>query len=480
MYKGSLKNFFLAKTTHRIPKILTLAISSSVLVAMVNIDASASAFGGRDSSAVRTDVVLTLASESSNSQFSGLVKRWETISSPITDPTITTTPIVSGDGGGAGTGGTSGGTGGGGTSGGSGGGGTSGGSGGGGTSGGTGGGSAPVTTTTTTTPPSTTTTTAPPTSSSSSGLITAGPSRSECLEPNIPSGDYGLSYIQSAVSGFDAETNSNVTCVLAYLNGAQTWAQWDDPWVTQAYEGYTAWVAQEPQTRQVVLQVDLIPSSLSDVSNPLSWEQSCAAGNFNSYATTLGQNLVAAGLQHSVLRLGAEMNGAWEADFVGNTTQEQNLWATCFDNEVAGLRQAAGEDFLIDWNPNACYEDIPYANFYPGNAYVDILGLDFYDAGCNSPTTPLTFTQLSNESEGLTNFEAFAAAQGKPMSFPEWGLDSTPSGDDPGYVDGIGSAVENGNFAFQSYFNLDDGGTMPLGSDAPQSTAEYQKWFGNS
>ena len=51
---------------------------------------------------------------------------------------------------------------------------------------------------------------------------------------------------------------------------------------------------------------------------------------------------------------------------------------------------------------------------------------------------------------------------------------------DPTYVDGIGSTVENGNFAFQSYFDYVDGNTMLLDSSTPLSLAEYQKWFGNS
>lgn len=225
----------------------------------------------------------------------------------------------------------------------------------------------------------------------------------------------------------------------------------------------------------------MIPASLTDVSNPLSWEQSCAAGDFNTYATELGTNLVAAGLQNTVIRLGAEMNGTWENDFVGNTTQEQNLWAKCFDNEVTGLRQATGEHFLIDWNPNACTQPIPYANYYPGNAYVDIVGLDFYDQGCNSPNTSLTFTQLANETQGLANFEGFANTQGKPMSLPEWGLAVIPSGDDPAYIDGIGSAVANGDYSFQEYFDASDGNALPIDSGTtPLSAQQYGKWFANS
>ncbi|MGH3732944.1 MAG: carboxypeptidase regulatory-like domain-containing protein, partial [Acidimicrobiales bacterium] len=187
------------------------------------------------------------------------------------------------------------------------------------------------------------------------------------------------------------------------------------------------------------------------------------------------------GLGNSVIRLGAEMNGTWETDFTGTTTTEQLAWASCFDNEVAALRQATGEHFLIDWDVNACKGAYPYANFYPGNSYVDILGLDLYDVDCDTPNTSVTFSPLADESWGLTDFEAFAAAQGKPMSFPEWGLSTVPSGDDPAYIDGIGSTVANGNFAFESYFD-GGGGTnskaLALSSSTPLSLAAYQQWFG--
>jgi hypothetical protein len=333
--------------------------------------------------------------------------------------------------------------------------------------------------TTTSSPP--TTTTSPPATSISGGPIVAGASRSECLEPYTTPGVYSLASLEATVSAFDQQTKSNVTCLLAYLNGAQTWTDWQSPWIAGAAGAeYTSWVAQAPQTRQMVLDVDLIPVNLKDIDNPLGWEQSCAAGNFDSYATQLGVNLVAAGLQKSVIRLGVEMNGGWENDYMGTTTQEQNLWATCFANEVTSLRQAAGEHFLIDWNPNACTQSVPYSNFYPGNAYVDILGLDLYDIGCEAPSTKLTFAQLASENYGLNTFEAFAAAQGKPMSFPEWGLATSPSGDDPAYIDGIGAAVANNDFAFEAYFDAGAGSSLILGPGTPLSLAAFQKWFGNS
>lgn len=118
-----------------------------------------------------------------------------------------------------------------------------------------------------------------------------------------------------------------MTCVSACLSGATAWTDWISPWITDPSNGYTSRVAQVPQTRRLILQVNLIPDSLENVNDRLGWEQSCTAGDFNSYATQLGTNLVNAGLRNSVVRLGAEMNGTWEADLIGTTTQEQQLWA---------------------------------------------------------------------------------------------------------------------------------------------------------
>ncbi len=469
MNKGSLTQLLHGQTLHRVPKLATLAVSCCVLVAMVTIDASASP---------KADAHHHSHAHAKSAAHAPL-SDWQSVMSqvveielgrkygrPVAPPTTTTTTPSSTTATGA-----------------------SGGTGGSGGGGGGGGGTAPSDPTTTTTAPPTTTTTAPPTTtttappstlSSSGGLITAGASRSECLVASNPNNT--LADLQASINTFQNATKSTVSCLGVYTDGSQAWTDWSDPWIAGGSgAAYQSWVNQAPQSRQLVVEVDLVPISLQDVNNPLSWETSCAAGDYNTYAAELGTNLVKAGLENSVIRLGSEANGTWEGDFVGTTTQEQNLWASCFDNEVTGLRQATGEHFLIDWNPNACTENIPYSNYYPGNSYVDIMGLDLYDVDCDSPSTAVSFAQLSSEVAGLSTFEAFAAAQGKPMSFPEWGLATSPAGDDPAYIDGIGSTVNNGNFAFQEYFDTGSGASEPIDSGStPLSAAAYAKVFGNS
>ena len=331
---------------------------------------------------------------------------------------------------------------------------------------------------------STTTTTTSDTSTSPQvgGLISAGPSRSECVTLNMNSALSGLAYVQSLVSSFDSVTGSSVTC-LSTFTVAQTWTQWIHPWVDSSEVGVASWVAQQPQSRQIVMALNLIPNQLENVKNPTKWEESCSSGAFDAYAKQLGTNLVAAGLDNTVLRLGPEMNGAWEPDFIGPKKTEQKLWAKCFAKEVTAFRQVVGEHFLFDWNVNACTGNYPYLNFYPGNQFVDIIGLDLYDVGCETPTTRLTFAQLASEPAGLNRFEAFAAAERKPMSLPEWGLSTIPAGDDPAYISGIGSDFTSEDFAFESYFDGAGGPNskaMALGPGTPHSDAAFQQWFGKT
>ena len=65
-----------------------------------------------------------------------------------------------------------------------------------------------------------------------------------------------------------------------------------------------------------------------------------------------------------------------------------------------------------------------------------------------------------------------------PMSFPEWGLLQSPKGDDPAYINGIGSTFAKGNFSFEKYFDAGDRGTLQVGPATPLSLAAFQKWFG--
>ena len=346
---------------------------------------------------------------------------------------------------------------------------------------------APATTTTlapaTTTTLGTTTTTTP--TSGSSGVITAGDSRASCIFFNAPNGVL----TSAGLSAVEATTGVTYNCIEVFSDADPAWSDWVNPWPTRTVsDGWDAWLAQSP-LHQLVLGQQLIPDSVctSVCADPLTWETQCASGAYNGYATQLAQNLVAEGAANTVIRLGKEFNGSWENDYIGTTTAEYTAWAQCFAQEVGAMRAVPGAHFLFDWNLNTCTTAIPLAQAYPGNAYVDIIGADFYDSDCGNPAMTAATEGWSNlyqapeganDSTSLANIAAFAAAHGKPLSLPEWGLD-TSSGDDTAYVNGVSSVVHSGaSVAYQSYFDCGCDGIAMLGSSVPNATAAYTAAFG--
>jgi hypothetical protein len=288
---------------------------------------------------------------------------------------------------------------------------------------------------------------------------------------------------QATLSQASSATGITYNCVMAFNNEMPAWSDWDNPWPFRiASDGWDAWLAASPQ-HQVILGQDLIPQSVSDQSDPLTWEQACAAGDYNQYATALAENLVADHAGNSVIRLGMEANGSWEDDYVGTTGAEMSAWAKCYDNEVTAMRAVPGAGFLFVWNPNICSAGLPLSQWYPGNSYVDIIGADAYDEDCMTLQTVAQEGWTAYSTNGssdpdfpsLANIESFARRSAKPMSFPEWGLNS--GDDDAAYVAEMAQMFQADNFSFQSYFDQNDGGIAALGAGIPNATAAYRQGF---
>ncbi len=328
-----------------------------------------------------------------------------------------------------------------------------------------------TTTSTTTTSTTTTTTTVPPSRSSGrpAGLIQAGDSKLNCIsdEPTA-----------AALAQDLADTGIEYNCIETFTDQNPTWAAWVDPWILVNPDApFIAWVAADPSGHSLIDTQNLIPDS--EASDP-NWTAECAAGDFNLYAAEFATNMVAAGLGDTVIRLGHEMNGDWYNDSLGTTLAEWQQWGQCFAQEVTAMRAVPGCHFLFDWNVNANYRDIPLADFYPGNAYVDIIGIDAYDeTGVSIPAVgqPGRFQALAAEPDGLDEVAAFAAANDKPLSIPEWGTLST-QGDDGAYVTAMANFIASHDVAYNSYFNADVDNVYPLDpSVAPLTVTAYRAAF---
>jgi hypothetical protein len=251
--------------------------------------------------------------------------------------------------------------------------------------------------------------------------------------------------------------------------GRTTWADFTDP-----NSLYSTWTA-EPYTK--VIGIPLYPAGIGDTA------AACIAGTYNGYWTTFATTMKNDGLagQGTIIRLGWEMN--LHTDW-GTPSQ----FAACWRDIVSTVKPIA-PGLLWDWNVNrgssGGMPGTTVLDAYPGNDYVNLVGVDSYDFW--PPTTAAGgWQQQLNGAYGLNYWLAFATAHGKQFSVPEWGLQPTATygsnagGDDPSYISDMYNffASNSGSLSFESYF--DAPGTSLYGPDQyPNSSAEYALLWDN-
>jgi len=266
---------------------------------------------------------------------------------------------------------------------------------------------APPRSTTTTTAPTTTTTTTP-----------QGSSGSSSSPGGAALGVYAGGGDPSAVSDFTSSVGSQPKYAMDFLDGT-SWST-----ITQAGWPYTAWAG---KGFKMIWGVDMLPNSYSPNSNPSAAGGSCygltqeAAGDFNSDFVTVAKNMVSAGFGGSIVRLGWEFNGGW---FPWSANGCAAAFVGAFQQVVTAMRSVPGQSFTFEWNPTRGDQGVGnLANYYPGNTYVDYVGLDVYDVEWASyPGMPAEFSYMETQTYGLNWLASFAAQNNKPMVFPEWGL----------------------------------------------------------
>jgi hypothetical protein len=270
-----------------------------------------------------------------------------------------------------------------------------------------------------------------------------------------------------------------IDCALVYSPSAN-WAQMTDPWYLNHVNpnlNYALWVRNSPadDRRQLIVSQPLIPDDLMGKH----WLDAGARGAYAHYARRFAQNLVNAGVGDAIIRLAWEMNGDWYPDHVPATHAGDAKWVRFWRKTVTAMRSVPGQRFRFDWCPNNGYRDIPLADYYPGNRYVDIIGDDAYDSGVEAGLP--RWSTVYDRPSGLRDIIRFAQAHGKPISLPEWGIAprsvALSGGDDPAYVRGIANVVAHHDVAFQSYFYNHQWATQLKHSR--RSLAAYRSAFGS-
>jgi hypothetical protein len=213
----------------------------------------------------------------------------------------------------------------------------------------------------------------------------------------------------------------------------------------------------------------------------------CATGAYNDQWKRFGTFLVNHNRGDSIVRIGWEFNGDfmyWHVD------ADPTNWVKCFQNVATAIR-STDPNIKIDWTFNAHNSPVPNGGTpwpaYPGDEYVDYIGIDPYDMFPPSPDEA-TFDRQCNDPNGLCYAAKMARDHGKKLSVGEWGVTScsgNPGGDNPLYIRKMWETfVANKDvMGYESYYDDPMPGnvcsTILNGGQNPNSSAEYKKlWDG--
>jgi hypothetical protein len=182
----------------------------------------------------------------------------------------------------------------------------------------------------------------------------------------------------------------------------------------------------------------------------------CAAGTHDEQWRAFGTLMTDRGRGDSIVRLGWEFNVetmAWRGT-------DAATYISCFRHAVDGIR-ATNPSVLIDWTINGHRTPASLCGgvstgCYPGDDYVDVIGIDNYDHYPWSPTKA-AFDETAARAEGLSWLFAFARQHDKPFSVGEWGVVPTADAgkENPAYIQWMHDwfAAHSSNLAYEAYFS---------------------------
>ena len=223
-----------------------------------------------------------------------------------------------------------------------------------------------------------------------------------------------------------------------------------------------------------------------------------AKGSYDKHFAALGRRLVQAGQADAILRVGWEFNiknSHW------NTKHPQDF-IDYWKHIATVMRKVPGQKFEFDWNPVNGYTAYDATKYYPGDSYVDYVGIDVYDltwtpggypypkncsSACRTQRQNTAWDYLMTSDRGLGFWTDFAAQHKKPVSLPEWALWKRPDGrggaDNPSFITRMHAymADPKNNVAYQIYFDFDGSdGQHGLQTYLKSGGKAYKKLFGAS
>ena len=206
-----------------------------------------------------------------------------------------------------------------------------------------------------------------------------------------------------------------------------------------------------------------------------------AAGGYNAQWQKFGA-MIAAKYPTAYIRLGWEMNlpGWKHAAYPAQAEQ----WKEAYRQAVTSIRRG-GSKLRIAWVVNEGPGQTGTQDariFYPGDAYVDYIGMDAYD-WWPGYTTDANIAKHRDSAYGWNFWLDFAKSKNKKFVLPEWGVapaNSASGGDNPKYINFVYSWMKQNQqwIGYESYFSESDSYIRSdLFTNSPKASAEYKRWM---
>jgi Glycosyl hydrolase family 26 len=253
-----------------------------------------------------------------------------------------------------------------------------------------------------------------------------------CAGLQVPIGVYrGDTPDLDPITAYEGFLGGTVDYVLVFMADSPTWAQFEAANLQATTNGPAGTMtagdwAPLLGTRTLMLAV---PACCGGTS----WADEAAGAN-DAHWAALARNLASAGLGTCALRIGRELNGSWYRWQVnpGNAADYRAGYT-----RIVSVMRGAGFTGMFVWNPylgqGTMGPSHGVESAYPGDAVVDVIGLDIYDGNWSGVypgqwdlvTTAQQRTVwdgMLTEWDSLRGWWNLALSHGKKLCFPEWGL----------------------------------------------------------
>lgn len=226
----------------------------------------------------------------------------------------------------------------------------------------------------------------------------------------------------------------------------------------------------------------MLPETHHAGKNPGNWRLA-AKGSFDRYYDSVAKQLGASGVKDLVVRIGWESNDRSSPWFGGS--DPENFKATF--RRIAEIMRRSNPTCAIEWcNVKDGAQAGSIETLYPGDGWVDIIGVNYYDGypaiNTESAWAAEYKAKFRGGPRGIGAWLDYARSRGKKFAVSEWGIWRGRPGttDSSLYIRKMYEFFRScgADLAYENYFNQIAKHQINPANLNPKASAEYRRLWG--